>query len=114
MILGILMQNEDARAYLQRNPDALTPETFYSEFSRELYRRITELHTSDHGFSVPLLEEGYSPDEFSRVYSILHRRTELSQNGVEVMLDAIRTLKNQTDTESLTDPIEAARRRMGL
>lgn len=114
VILGILMQNEDARAYLQRNPDALTPETFYSEFSRELYRRITELHTSDHGFSVPLLEEGYSPDEFSRVYSILHRRTELSQNGVEVMLDAIRTLKNQTDTESITDPIEAARRRMGL
>lgn len=114
VILGILMQNEDARAYLLKNPHTLSPETFFSEFSRELYRRIMELHTSDHGFSVPLLEEGYSPDEFSRVYSILHRRNELSQNGIEVMLDAVNTLKNETDTESFADPIEAARRRMGL
>ena len=114
VILGILMQNEDARVHVQKNPDVLKPEMFFSEFSRELYRRIMELHTSDHGFSVPLLEEGYTPDEFSRVYSILHRRTELSQNGVDVLIDAVRTLKNETDTESIADPIEAARRRMGL
>lgn len=113
-ILGILLQNEDARAYLQKNPTALSPESFFSEFSRELYRRIMELHTSEYGFSVPLLEEGYTPDEFSRVYSILHRRTELSQNGVDVLLDAVKTLKKETDTESFIDPIEAARRRMGL
>ena len=114
VILGILMQNEDARLHLQKNPEALLPENFFSEFSRELYRRIMELQASDHGFSVPLLEEGYTPDEFSRVYSILHRRNELSSNGVEVLLDAVRALKNETDTESLADPIEAARRRMGL
>ena len=40
--------------------------------------------------------------------------TELSQNGVDVLIDAVRTLKNETDTESIADPIEAARRRMGL
>ena len=114
VILGMLMQNEDARVHVQKNPDVLKPEMFLSEFSRELYRRIMELHTSDHGFSVPLLEEGYTPDELSRVYSILHRRTELSQNGVDVLIDAVRTLKNETDTESIADPIEAARRRMGL
>lgn len=112
VILGILIISEDAREYLLKNPDSLSKADFFSEFSRDLYGRICELRDSDHGFSFPLLEEGYSPEEFSRVYSIFKRREELSQNSVGVMLDAIKSLKSETDTNE--DPIEAARRRMGL
>lgn len=112
VILGILMMSEDARAYIEKNPDTLRRENFFSEFSGELYERIITLHKSDCGFSIPMLEEGYNPEEFSRVYSILKRREELTENSVNVMLDAVRSLKNETD--SCMDPIEAARRRMGL
>ncbi len=112
VILGILMHSEDARAYLLKNPESLTDDDFFSEFSRELFRRIVELSKSDHGFSVPVLEEGYTAEEFSRVYSILKRREDLGENGVAVMLDAIKKLKAETDDN--TDPIAAARRRIGL
>ncbi len=112
VILGILMYSEEARAYLKKNPDSIRATDFYSEFSRALFEKITELRDSDHGFSVHLLEEGYSPDEFSRVYSILKHRDDLGDNSIPVMLDAAKSLKASTDTEG--DPIAAARRRMGL
>ncbi len=112
VVLGILMISEDARNYLKKNSDVLSDKNFFSEFSRELFRKIIELRDSDHGFSIHVLEEGYTSDEFSRVYSILKKREDLGENGVGVMLDAIKALKNQTDDSS--DPIAAARRRMGL
>jgi len=111
-ILGVLLLDEDARKYLEKNSDAIREEDFFSEFSRELFRRIVELQHSDHGFSLALIEEGYTPDEFARVYSIYHSREQLSANGVQVMLEALKTLKQETDT--CEDPIAAARKRMGL
>ncbi|MBQ1259220.1 MAG: DNA primase [Clostridia bacterium] len=111
-ILGVLLLDEDARKYLEKNSDAIREEDFFSEFSRELFRRIVELQHSDHGFSLALIEEGYTPDEFARVYSIYHSREQLSANGVQVMLEALKTLKQETDTSE--DPIAAARKRMGL
>ncbi len=112
VILGILMHNSDARLYMLKNADVLKDRDFYSEFSRELFIRIMSLTKSEYGFSLHLLEEGYTPEEFSRVYAIERRRDDLGENGVAVMLDAIKSLKGVTD--STEDPIEAARRRMGI
>lgn len=111
-ILGVLLLDEDARKYLEQNKDVIKESDFFSEFSRDLFRRITELQSSDYGFSLALIEEGYTPDQFARVYSIYHGREQLSTNGISVMLEALKTLRQETD--ECEDPIEAARKRMGL
>lgn len=112
VILGVLMLDEDARKYLEKEPDCIKAADFFSDFSRELFTRIIELQNSEYGFSMPLLEEGYSPEQFARVYSIYHNREQLSANGIGVLLEAIKTLKAETDPKD--DPIAAARRRMGV
>lgn len=112
VILGVLLLDEDARKYLEKNKDAVKPEDFFSDFSRELFEKILELQGSEHGFSLALLEEGYSPDQFARVYSIYHSREQLSTNGITVMLEAAKALKSTTDPND--DPIASARRRMGI
>ena len=112
VILGVLLLNEDARKYLEKNNEIITTSDFFSEFSKELFTKITDLQRSEHGFSLALLEEGYSPDSFARVYSIYHSRGQLAANGIDVMLEAVKTLKRETDP--CEDPIAAARRRIGL
>ncbi len=112
VILGVMLLEEEARRYLQKNRELLTESDFFSEFSRELFKRITELQDSEYGFSLALLEENYTPDEFSRVYSIYHGRESLSTNGINVMTDAIAALKRET--HPCEDPIAAARRRIGV
>jgi len=112
VILGVLLLDEDARKYLEKNNGIITTSDFFSEFSKELFTKITELQSSEHGFSLALLEEGYTPEQFARVYSIYHSREQLATNGVNVMLEAVKTLKRETDP--CEDPIAAARRRIGL
>jgi len=112
VILGVLLLDEDARKYLEKNSECIKTSDFFSEFSRELFAKIVELQSSEHGFSLALLEEGYSPEQFARVYSIYHGRAELSTNGINVMLEALKTLRQETDPKE--DPIAAARRRMGI
>ena len=111
-VLGVLMYNEKCREYLASHSDALTSATFYSEFSRELFEKIMTLHSSDSGFELPLLEADYSAEAFSRIYAIYHKRAQLENNDVSVMLEAIESLKHSTDAAE--DPILSARRRLGL
>lgn len=111
-VLGVLMYNDKCREYLVANPDLLTAGAFFSSFSKELFERIMVLHSSDSGFELPLLEEDYSAEAFSRIYAIYHRRAQLENNDLSVMLEAISSLKRETDTEE--DPILSARKRLGI
>ncbi len=111
-VLGVLMYNEKCREYIAANPEILTVETFFSSFSKELFERIMALHSSDSGFELPLLEEDYSAEAFSRIYAIYHRRAQLENNDLGVMLEAIDSLRRETDTAE--DPILSARKRLGI
>lgn len=100
-ILGILLLRPEFMKELTRL--SLTAEDFLTEFNRRVFEAMTEGEgTADIG----LLAERFTPDEISRITKMQVERTRLSRNGLDVLSDHIRILKNEKENPVAADELE--------
>ena len=108
-ILGLILMFDEYRDGMENGKYSLAPSDFLSEFHRRVFEKIMEIHKTEGGFSFSLLGEFFSPDEMGRIQGIERKRRTLTQNGEDVLIECIRTLKNEknaADSNGALDEIQ--------
>ena len=108
-ILGLLMIYDEYRADVLKGKVALSGEDFVTAFNRRVFEGIMALEENG-GFDFSLLGESFSVDEMSRMQSMIVQRRMLTENGVAVFLECVKTLKEQekiSSDESKDDGIDS-------
>ena len=99
--LGLLMLREEYRNAVQDGKIALGEADFITEFNRRVFSAVMQLHGRECGFHAELLGEDFSPDEMGRIEKMEVMRRELTQNGADVLLSAVETLKEIKSNKDL-------------
>ena len=108
-ILGLILMFDEYRDGMENGKYSLAPSDFLSEFHRRVFEKIMEIHKTEGGFLFSLLGEFFSPDEMGRIQGIERKRRTLTQNGEDVLIECIRTLKNEknaADSNGALDEIQ--------
>lgn len=108
-ILGLMLMFDEYRDGIENGKYSLAPSDFLSEFHRRVFEKIMEIHKTEGGFLFSLLGEFFSPDEMGRIQGIERKRRTLTQNGEDVLIECIRTLKNEknaADSNGALDEIQ--------
>jgi DNA primase len=92
-ILGLMLIYPEYRSAAADGSEKLTADDFFTAFGRRAYEAIVATHESPEGFSVPALEQCFTPDEVGRLQRMEQARRALSENGPSVFREAIATLK---------------------
>lgn len=92
-ILGLMLIYPEYRSVAADGSEGLTKEHFFTAFGRRAYEAILALHSSPDGFSLPLLESMFTPDEVGRLQRMEQLRRSLTENGPSVFRSAVDTLK---------------------
>ena len=82
----------------------LSPDDFLTEFNRMAYERFLKVFADTGRFDLSYLTEELTPEQLGRLTSLCVRRQQLSANDETVLLESIRTLreeaKKKTNSES--------------
>ncbi len=100
-ILGILLIYPENLASVKRGALELSEEDFFSEFNRRVFSEALARCDETGKFDFTLLNEVFDADEMGRITSMVVRRRQLTENGVQLLSDMISRLRE-----------ESARRRM--
>ena len=92
-VLGLMMLYSEYRAAAADGSAELEADDFFTAFGRRAYEAIVELQKTEQGYSPPMLEQAFSPDEVGRLQRMQQRRQSLAENGPAVFRAAICTLK---------------------
>ena len=92
-ILGLMLMYPEYRSAAADGSEGLTAEDFFTAFGRRAFEEIVRLHTSPEGYSAPMLEQSFTPDEVGRLQRMEQRRRALAENGSPVFRAAVETLK---------------------
>jgi DNA primase len=93
-VIGLLLLREEYRSLVSKGIVELTGEDFVSEFHGKVFDKIVELERADQ-YDLSLLGEYFSPDEMGRLYGLEQKRRALTENGKELFLDCINTVKSE-------------------
>ena len=93
-VIGLLLLREEYRSLVSKGIVELTGEDFVSEFHGKVFDKIVELERADQ-YDMSLLGEYFSPDEMGRLYGLEQKRRALTENGRELFLDCINTVKSE-------------------
>jgi DNA primase len=101
-IIGLLLIYDEYRSSCASGKIALAVSDFFSEFHARVYGAVMELERGG-GYDFSLLGESFSPDEIGRLEGLIRKRRELSENGVDVFLTCVETLKNENIKKQAED-----------
>ena len=102
-LLGLLMIYDEYRADVVSGKVELSPDDFVTAFNRRVFEAVMELE-SDGGFDFSLLGNSFNTDEISRLQSMIVKRRMLTENGVAVFRECVKTLKEQEKISSEESP----------
>ncbi len=74
--------------------DAIAENDFITDFNRRVFVKLKELYDTEQT-DISAFNEFFTPDEVSRIYSMRHKRQELTANGVNALNEQIKALKTQ-------------------
>ena len=100
-VLGLMMIYDEYRAGVAGGKFKLEADDFVTAFNRRVFEGIMKLE-ADGGFDFSLLGESFNTDEISRMQSMMMKRRMLTENGVAVFEECIKTLKEQDKLDSGT------------
>ena len=92
-VLGLMLMYPEYRTAAADGSAGLAPDDFFTAFGRRAFEALVELQRSAQGYSMPVLEQTFSPDEVGRLQRMEMRRRTLAENGQEVFRAAVDTLK---------------------
>ena len=105
-VIGLMLMFEEYRSGIVKGKYELCANDFLSEFHRRIFEKIMEIHSSDGGFSPSLLGEFFSPDEMGRIQGLEQKRRALTQNGADVFLECINSLKAEKSASGGQDSLD--------
>ena len=73
---------------------------FVSDFHKRVFEKIIELQSEDQ-YDFALLGEFFNPEEMGRLQGLEQKRRMLTENGVEMFLQCVETVKKE---KQLSDP----------
>ena len=108
-LLGLLMIYDEYRADVISGKVELSADDFVTAFNRRVFEAVMALE-GDGGFDFSLLGDSFNTDEISRIQSMIVKRRMLTENGVAVFRECVKTLKEQeklSSEESADDGIDS-------
>jgi len=117
-ILGLMLEFPEHRSAVVSGRVALTEDDFVTALGKRIFSAVCELEASDGGFDYSLLGESFTPEEMGRMQKMMRHRRELSENGLDVLINSAERLKNEVNktkiknTDDRIAAIEAKRRRL--
>ncbi len=104
-ILGMLLLYDEHRSAVLSGKMRLTAEDFYTSLGRRIFEAVMQLQGSEGGFLFSLLGESFSADEMGRMQKYMQVRSQLTENGAEVLARSIESLRraSQKATENRGD-----------
>ena len=96
-LIALLLIFEEYRAAVVSKKVDVRPSDFFSQFHASVFERIIELESGD-GYDFSLLAEFFTTDEIGRLEGLMRKRRELSENGYDVFVGCVETLKNEKST----------------
>lgn len=100
-VLGLMLLFPEYTEQVRSGKTELTEEDFVTEFNRRVFQRLVE-RGSEGGFGA--FADEFSPEEISRMSSMLVARQELTDNSERVFEESVKSLKNAVaDSREKTD-----------
>lgn len=100
-VLGLMLLFPEYTEQVRSGKTELTEEDFVTEFNRRVFQRLIE-RGSEGGFGA--FADEFSPEEISRMSSMLVARQELTDNSERVFEESVKSLKNAVaDSREKTD-----------
>lgn len=99
-ILGLLLLYEEHRSAVFGGKAELSAEDFCTSLGKRIFEAVMRLHASEGGFLFSLLGEEFSPDEMGRMQRYMQVRSQLTENGPEVLARSIEALKRAAAKET--------------
>ncbi len=99
-ILGLLLTYDEHRAAVANGKIELSADDFFTSFGKRVFERIMKDHNSEEGFNLSLLGETFSTEEIGRITKYTIDRGELTENGANVLQNAVNKLKAEKQKEA--------------
>lgn len=100
-VLGLMLLFPEYTEQVRNGKTELTEDDFVTEFNRRVFQRLIE-RGSEGGFGA--FADEFSPEEISRMSSMLVARQELTDNSERVFEESVKSLKNAVaDSREKTD-----------
>jgi len=93
-IIGLVLLYEELRSKVVSHKVELDKDDFFSDFHRRVFERICELEANEE-YDFSLLGQFFSPDEMGRLEGLIQKRRELSENGLEVLIQCVNALRSE-------------------
>ena len=98
-VIGLLLMYDEYRNAIIRGKAELSAEDFVSEFHARVFDKIISLQRENQ-FDFSLLGEFFNPDEMGRLQGLEQKRRMLTENGTEVFLQCVNTVKAEKEASS--------------
>lgn len=110
-VIGLLLMREEFRAAVTSGKIQLSGDDFVSEFHKRVFEKMIELQREDQ-YDYSLLGEFFNPDEMGRLQGLEQKRRVLTENGVEMFLKCVETVKKEKQLSGTSggDGIDEIRR----
>lgn len=92
-ILGILMLYPE---YIPTAQTKLNESDFLTEFNKNVYIKLIELHNAER-FDLSYLNEYFNPEQMGRIHSVAEKRRFVTANGEKPLLEAITALSSEKE-----------------
>ena len=91
---GFVESRTKANRLISEGKVELSGGDFISEFHGRVFDKIVELERADQ-YDFSLLGEFFTPDEMGRLQGLEQKRRALTENGRELFLDCVNTVKSE-------------------
>ena len=98
-VIGLLLTYDEYRDAIIRGRAELSAEDFISEFHARVFDKIIELQRENQ-YDFSLLGEFFTPDEMGRLQGLEQKRRVLTENGMQVFLQCVQTVKEEKKSSS--------------
>lgn len=114
-ILGMLLMYDEHREAVKKKKIELDADDFFTALGKRIFEKAMELHSSDEGFSLEMMEESFSADEMGRIQKLIKMREALADNGTKVLASnavALKEAKTKADGGGLEAILKAKREKL--
>ena len=109
-VIGLLLMYDEYRNAIICGKAELSAQDFTSEFHARVFDKIISLQRENQ-FDFSLLGEFFTPDEMGRLQGLEQKRRVLTENGMQVFIQCLQTVKSEKSASSSSvDGIDEIRR----
>ncbi len=94
-ILGLLTAFPEHREAIAKGRVELTSDDFLTSLGKRVFEAVMSLHSEEGGFDIALLGQAFNADEMGRIHKMMRTRLDLTENGNNVLVASVNTLKNE-------------------